>query len=300
MCECSDDPAYYPAKCSKKYCLVYEEPYCVPDCTNVLCPAILCTNGLQPITLPGDCCDSCVDVPDCTGVKCPPVSELECTDDEIAATPADECCPVCIPGICEVDDCIGCDTCDSGRYNDGCNTCTCDDDDGSVSCTDNECETVGQPYCIDDDCISILCDQPTCGNDEFLYRPPGECCEDCYEKPNCDDIACPTLEKMQQYFCEDGEVAVESEIECCPICVPEVCEEDSDDPTPAPTGEDETCIGCDTCESGQYNDGCNTCKCEDDGTVSCTEMECDTPGIPYCVNAGVLYQSTTVEQVITI
>ena len=66
-----------------------------PDCSDAICPQILCVAGYHPVTLEGDCCDTCVPVePDCSLVDCAlPV----CKIGEIVVTPDGACCPICVP-----------------------------------------------------------------------------------------------------------------------------------------------------------------------------------------------------------
>mmetsp|Transcript_19983 Transcript_19983/g.47692 ORF Transcript_19983/g.47692 Transcript_19983/m.47692 type:complete len:507 (+) Transcript_19983:50-1570(+) len=72
------------------------------------------------------------------------------------------------------------------------------------------------------------------------------------EGPDCSAVSCLRPE------CENGQIPIVPEGECCPEC------------------------SCQACATGEYNDGCNDCKCLDDGSVDCTDWRCFWQGIPKC------------------
>ncbi|KAJ7829860.1 hypothetical protein B0H14DRAFT_2593729 [Mycena olivaceomarginata] len=66
------------------------------DCSLVRCAAPEWSNPVHStagsVTLPGNCCPTCVTPPDCSAVQC-----LACPADTIATTVPGQCCPTCTP-----------------------------------------------------------------------------------------------------------------------------------------------------------------------------------------------------------
>ena len=160
---------------------------------------------------------------------------------------------------------VGCDTCKSGRYFDGCNDCICDGN-GNPICTLKFCFTQSEPFCRPD-CSAVFCLlNPVCNEDEFSITPAGECCPKCVKDPDCSNERCIIPN------CGANETVVIKPGECCGTCVPALCEETQLD-----------CIGCDSCETGEYFDGCNDCTCDENGKATCTERACLILDEPFCV-----------------
>ena len=118
---------------------------------------------------------------------------------------------------------VGCDTCRTGEYNDGCNDCSCQGF-GDVLCTAKECETPGEPFCKPN-CEGILCANPTCRKGEQRIVPAGQCCPTCVDDPDCSNVICG------KPLCLPDEIAVTRPDKCCPDCVPIVCEIEPPTPT---------------------------------------------------------------------
>ena len=183
---------------------------------------------------------------------------------------------------------VGCDTCPTGEYNDGCNECSCDEN-GNIRCTERECITLNEPFCKPD-CSAVLCSNRVCPAGQTKIVPAGECCPTCIDNPDCSVVSCLRPQ------CLEDEVLITKPGECCPECVPSVCEL----PTPPPTPECSYVfiwyclstfityfeymyiVGCDTCPRGAFNDGCNDCECDGNGNADCTEKSCLVQGQPFC------------------
>merc|ERR1712154_82487 len=155
-----------------------------------------------------------------------------------------ECCPICVPALCDdtteqpsttvltSDDCVGCVTCDGGSFYDGCNTCSCSDD-GLTICTLRYCEPAAmeEPYCYNPDCDDIACAAVACEDTQIETTLAGECCSSCVERADCTQIDCRTLEDTQNFLCEENEMAVFVDGECCPLCVVGICDDNNQGPT---------------------------------------------------------------------
>mmetsp|Transcript_8458 Transcript_8458/g.18238 ORF Transcript_8458/g.18238 Transcript_8458/m.18238 type:complete len:594 (+) Transcript_8458:139-1920(+) len=202
----------------------------------------------------------------CNECACQPNGFPICT--MRACSPYDIQEPKCHP---KVDEEVSCDTCASGYFTpDGCNTCKCSDT-GPAGCTKRACFPGLEPECIGppQDCRLVRCAAPPDCEGLGLgitLVPPNQCCPICVqpdgygddddddddEGPDCSAVSCLRPE------CENGQIPIVPEGECCPEC------------------------SCQACATGEYNDGCNDCKCLDDGSVDCTDWRCFWQGIPKC------------------
>merc|ERR1712113_435157 len=45
-------------------------------------------------------------------------------------------------------------------------------------------------------------------------------------------------------------------------------------------------VSCSACDSGEYYDGCNRCKCDEDGTSACTKKYCEEIKEAYCFTSS--------------
>ena len=46
--------------CTEELCAIKGEPFCKPDCSTILCAEVTCNPDEMAITLPGECCTSCI------------------------------------------------------------------------------------------------------------------------------------------------------------------------------------------------------------------------------------------------
>ncbi len=143
------------------------------------------------------------------------------------------------------------DACEPGETvpaADGCNTCSCDDD-GTLACTEIACEPDCEPGSTvpaGDGCNTCLCNEDGSLSCTEIGCDPGSC-EDGDEMPAGD--GCNTCS------CDGGDWI------CTTIdCGPSDCEPGTTVDAP---------------------DGCNTCECLDDGSLACTEIDCDPAHNPF-------------------
>ena len=110
---------------------------------------------------------------------------------------------------------VGCDTCPSGRYNDGCNDCFCINN-GEPVCTKKFCKNPTQPFCITN-CDNIVCPILNCRRKQIKIKKPGECCETCIRNRKCNRNNC------EEPTCSEGEIAIYQPGKCCKECVIGLC-----------------------------------------------------------------------------
>eukprot|EP01083_Nonionella_stella_P134273 408615_1 len=197
-----------------------------------------------------DGCNACSCLKDgsvvCTDLACDKTKMPYCTVPDTTTS---------APDTTTVAPTTGCDTCESGLYNDGCNDCYCELNMYGVTtamCESNSCMMYGDPYCID-------CD----GCDPYGYSDGCNTCT-CYKDGSvgCTDQACDTREIKYPY-----------------CTVPDTTTSAPDTTTVAPTP------GCGTCESGLYNDGCHNCYCDaKTGKETCDTNNCLVWSDPYCID----------------
>ena len=123
--ECSCDAPGKTGACTTRYCIQQGTPSCTervelpgkpqkPDCSTVFCAAIAeCPAGQELITLPGECCPTCVDSlglgnlhkptleANCAAVSCP--ARTECPSGQALVKVDGRCCPTCEKGAEEKD-----------------------------------------------------------------------------------------------------------------------------------------------------------------------------------------------------
>ena len=172
-----------------------------------------------------------------------------CATATLTGCPPFEAEPLPDPGQCQPGE--------TRPADDGCNTCTCEDD-GSWACTEIGCvEPCGpEEVLVDGECLTGCysnqdCDAgQTCNADDQCLAPPGEgdvglavCygfCED--EVVDCPAIGCPPI------ACEFGTIIDDNGCDTCECAPPPSCEP----------------VACDLyCEFGYTtgDDGCDVCAC---------------------------------------
>jgi hypothetical protein len=254
----------------------------------------VCPNGQAPQGPNCECWDECTDAAGNTwNCECP--LDFVCQDGSLPQGPNCECPPPsCDTATGEP---CGCVTADGQVIPpgtafpspDGCNTCWCEDS-GLVTCTAMACECPLDFVCQDGslpqgpncECPPPSCDTSTgepcgCVTAAGQVIPPGSAfpspdgCNTCWCEENglvvCTEIAC---ECPLDFVCQDGSLPQGANCEC----PPPVCD--------TATGQDCACIGPDgrpiaPGESFPAPDGCNTCYCDANGGIACTEMACECP-----------------------
>ena len=78
-------------------------------------------------------------------------------------------------------------------------------------------------------CATVACD----GEPPIEITLTGDCCPSCVAKPDCSSVPCASLSET---VCREGYKAIETETDCCPICVPEICDDDEDPGDPNESG----------------------------------------------------------------
>ncbi|MED5465543.1 MAG: hypothetical protein VX699_12910 [Myxococcota bacterium] len=235
---------------------------CTPDCRDIACPQIRCAHGYHPVTLPGDCCQTCVEDDPIPDRHC--ASSQDCRNNEVCSVEFGECNPPpdCRPG----EDCAA------------------------------VCYGVCRPA---PNCEDVLCiaPPPECPPGTYLELEAPHCCGACLPDTTCEEpdpsLTCRTTGCEEGFVCRESAatVCVPSECfcdgesrewictdDCRPAmaCVPEMlrCE----GPNPALTCHERGCPDHLECRpSGE--DGCVPSACECDGqsgqwvcTADCGEM----------------------------
>jgi hypothetical protein len=237
----------------------------------------------------------------CNACTCTSGGTVSCTNEPCSSAPAvadadpplpdDDDAPIKVPvAHCE----IGGVKIKSGATlpaSDGCNKCTCGDFGdgiGMFSCTElacpkhedpDGCDLDGLVMMEDDETLPAVdgCNTCTCGEDGVVCTkreceppPAGE------RKARCEigpiqvapGVTLPSADGCNSCRCEDlgsGNAGLAcTELACPGMIEPNGCEVSG-------------LVVLKPGASFKAVDGCNTCKCEADGTVSCTELAC-TPG----------------------
>lgn len=189
-----------------------------------------------------------------------------------------EACPKVLPAPSS---CLDCPT---GRWFDGCNTCSCSDE-GEAVCTKRICNPdalLPEPSC--EASAASTCCSPRIPSNVSCGTSGCHCCSDGnwlagHTGPTVTtDMACRLVQLEPSKPCDIGCTA---DVQECP---------DGTfvhrDPADGCAFEPCPSTGCLDCPSGTWTDGCNTCSCVG-GSPLCSKMFCDEEKLlpePKCVS----------------
>lgn len=177
----------------------------------------MCEDTEEIYTPENECCPQCRPKEnECHLVDCNPIDVDSCGSGE-TYVPEGECCERCRPVTKH--QCLTCDTLPAGvrSYFDGCNNCHCDDN-GNAACTEKACAL---PAFQDPFSCAYKCDGwqvtsrdgcETCacrGGQRVNCRKTKDCS---VTNPDCRLVDCAQVQ------CDDDQVAVVPDGQCCPVC----------------------------------------------------------------------------------
>eukprot|EP00121_Abeoforma_whisleri_P005603 Awhi_evm1s5082 len=182
-----------------------------------------------------------------------------------------------------------CRTCDFG-YNDGCNDCKCDKE-GNSQCTERKCIIHTTPFCTFECTSDSMCDgDQACISNERV--------DPCADSPCGTGATCEVINHRPVCSCPSG-FSGNPFTRCLDI-------DECEDPSKSNCDENAVCFNtdggfqcecqggfegdghfceetksCRTCNFG-YNDGCNDCRCDQEGNSQCTKRKCIIHTTPFC------------------
>jgi hypothetical protein len=246
---------------------------CADDCSNVVCPMVLCAEGYAPARHPGECCDHCEPIPNCREALCPQAGFAlpECEPGYHLVQDPSSCCAYrCEPSDCSAVACPEHATseCPAGyrwdfTYPNCCGTCVRDENTTPTYCADSlDCppEQICSDECAFRECdASNGCTDPAspsacygvCKPADHVCEPyahPTTECAGYWDSAGRDEYGCPLPPVC---YCFDGTISRDGT--CPDRCDNVTCA----DPTSSGgaggvPGEDQAALTAGSCPTGYH------------------------------------------------